>query len=147
MCPVDTKANDKYVNYIMPTAATSNYGSIFTFGGATWPCMVVDFPEISTDQIEITNHASGGVREKIPSGLLAYGDITLSMIAAAGTLAAFKTYMQNKTISSTVVSNNTDTLTGDGFFVSVKAEAADAQSPDANKLTVTIASRAGWTIT
>ena len=123
----------------MPTSASSNYGSTLTFGGVTiGACMVIDFPELSTDKIEITNHAGGGVREHIPSGLLGLGDITLSVITAAGVLSALKTYMQNKTINTAIVANGVDTMSFSAFFTSVKPEGADAQSPDANKVTVVL---------
>ena len=131
----------------MTTAATSNYGSTLTFGGVTiGACMVIDFPELTTDKMEITNHAGGGVREYIPSGLIGLGDITLSVIAASGVVSALKTYMVNKTVNTAVVANGQDTMTFSAFFTSVKPEAADATSPDANKVTVVLSPTGGLTL-
>lgn len=131
----------------MPTTATSNYGSTFTFSGASiGACIVIDFPELTTDKLETTNHAGGGVREYIPSGLLGLGDITLSVVIAANVVSALKTYMQNKTVATAVISNGVDTMTFSAFFTSVKSEGADAQSPDANKATVVIAPTGGLTL-
>jgi len=131
----------------MPTTATSNYGSTLTFNGATiGACVVIDFPEISTDKIETTNHAGGGVREYIPSGLRALGDFTLSVIDATGILSALNTYLINKTVATAVLSNGTTTLTFSAFFTNIKPEAADATGPDANKLTCTLAPTGGITL-
>lgn len=121
------------------TTAASNYASTLTFNGATiGACMVIDFPELTTGKIEITNHAGGGVAEFIPSGVLTAGDITLSLIDASGVFSALKTYMTNKTIATTVLTDGIKTLTFSAFFTSVKPEAADATSPDAVKLTVVL---------
>lgn len=131
----------------MTTTATTNYGSTLTHGGVTiGVCMVVDFPEISTGKAVTTNHAGGGVAESIPNGLITLGDITLSVILAAGVLGAINTKIVNKTVATTVISNGVDTMTFLGYFLSVKAEAADATGPDANKATVVIASTGGITL-
>lgn len=131
----------------MTTTAISNYGSTLTFSGAAiGACIVIDFPELTTDKIETTNHAGGGVREYIPSGLIGLSDITLSVITAASVLSAIKTYMQNKTVATAVVTNGVDTMTFSAFFTSVKSEAADAQSPDANKVTVVLSPTGGLTL-
>jgi hypothetical protein len=131
----------------MATIASSNYGSTFTFSGsAVGACVVIDFPELTTDKMETTNHAGGGVREWIPSGLIGLGDITLSVITAASVVSALKTYMQNKTVATAVVSNGVDTMTFSAFFTSIKPEAADATGPDANKLTVVLSPTGGLTL-
>ena len=131
----------------MTTTATSNYGSTLTFSGASiGACQVIDFPELTTDKMETTNHAGGGVREYIPSGLIGLGDITLSVITAASVVSALKTYMTNKTVATTVVANGVDTMTFSAFFTSVKPEGADATSPDANKVTVVLSPTGGLTL-
>lgn len=130
----------------MTTAATSNYGATLTHGGvAIGACMVIDFPEIITDKAETTNHAGGGVREYIPSGLIGLGDITISVILVAGVLSAIYTKMQNKIIASTVINDGIETKTFSGFFLSIKEEAADATGPDASKATVVITCTGGIT--
>ena len=124
----------------MTTTATTNYGSTLTFNGAViGDCMVIDFPEISTGKVEITNHAGGGVSEYIPSGVVTLGEITLSVLAKAGVKSILTTALSNKTIATCIVANAVDTFTFSGFILSVKPESADATGPDANKFTVVIA--------
>jgi hypothetical protein len=119
--------------------ATTNYGATYTFNGSSiGDCYVIDFPEISTGVINTTNHASGGVAEAIPSGVLTLGQITLSVEDAASVLSTLDTAIDNKTIANSVLGNGINTLTFSSFIVSVKPEAADAQSPDADKLTVVV---------
>lgn len=127
--------------------ADSNYGSTFTKGAASiGKCIVVDFPELSTGKANITNHASGGKTEYIPTGLIEAGDITLSVLAEATTLSGMYTEMEAKTVSECVITNPVDTLTFDGFYQSIKVESADAQKPDVVKLTVVLAVTGGVTI-
>lgn len=119
--------------------AESDYGSTITFGGASvGKCTVTDFPEIATDKINTTNHSSGGWSEGIPSGLLTTGDITLTVLLEAGVLDGITADMLAKTIDEVVIANEVDTMTFDGFFLSIKTEAADAQSPDAVRASVVI---------
>ena len=128
--------------------ASSNYGSTFSFNGVTLgKCIVEGFPEISTDKIDVTNHASGGKGESIPSGLTRLGDMTITMLEEAGVMAAIKTYIDNKTIGSIAIANNSSTMSGSGFFLSVAPGEADAQNPDANKLEIAIACTGAWTVT
>jgi len=124
--------------------ATSNYGSTWTFNGASYKCIVTGFPELTTDALDATNHSSGGYAESIPSGLVRVGDITMSVLEEAGNFATFQTAMVNKTVATSVVENNLATLTGSSFIISVKQEDADAQSPDVNKLTVVVAATGTW---
>jgi len=130
----------------MTTVATSNYGSTWTFNGAVvGPCVVQDFPEISTGKIETTNHAGGGVSEFIPSGVVTLGEITMSVIAQAGILTTLKAALANKTIAPNIIGNAVETFTFNGFIMSVKPESADATSPDANKYTVVVAATGALT--
>lgn len=127
-------------------AGTSNYGSTFTFNGATiGKCIVIGFPELATAEADITNHSSGGFGESIPNGLIRISDITMSLLDETGVFAALRTYMVNKTIATAVISNNGTPITGSAWIKSVKLEDADAQSPDANKLTVVLACTGSWT--
>lgn len=119
--------------------ANSNYASTFTKGGQSiGNCIVIDFPEIKMNKVESTNHASGGTREYIPDGLYGLGDITLSVIVGSGILSAMFTELDAGTISSCVITGSEDTMTFDGFYTSIKPEAADAQTPDVDKVTVVI---------
>lgn len=132
----------------MATEAYSNYASTLTKGGvAVGKCMVIDFPELSTDKLNTTNHASGGYAESIPSGLVALGDITLSVIVIDGVLATIRGEMLAKTISTVVIGDGVETMSFDGYYLSAKKEAADAQSPDVNKLTVVLAATGALVIT
>lgn len=124
----------------MATEAYSNYASTLTFAGAeVGKCLIVDFPELNTPRINTTNHASGGWSEAIPSGLINVGDITLSVIVTDTVLAAIRTAMLARTIDEIIVGDVVETITADGFYVSAKKEAADAQSPDVIKATIVMA--------
>lgn len=120
-------------------AGESDYGSTITKGGvAIGKCIVIDFPELSTDKINTTNHASGGWSEGIPSGLVTAGDITLMVLAETGTLDTIVSEMLLKTVSPVVIANEVNVITFDGFYQSVKPESADAQSPNAVRLSVVL---------
>lgn len=119
--------------------AESNYGATFTKGSQPiGDCIVLDFPEIKMDAVESTNHASGGNREFIPSMLYGLGEITLSVIVASGVIDGMFTELAGGTISSCVITNSVDSMTFDGFYTSIKPEAADAQKPDVDKVTVVL---------
>ena len=121
------------------STAISNYGASFTKGGsAPARAMVIDFPEVTTEPIEITNHANGGKSEFMPSGLITVGDVTVSLLLPSGTLSVLYAEMENKTVSACVIRNATDIMTFQGFYNSIKPEPADATSPDAQKVTLVI---------
>lgn len=124
--------------------AESNYASTFTKGGTEiGKCIVIDFPELSTEKINVTNHASGGKTQYIPSKLIDAGDITLSILVEATELSDIYSDMEAESIEQCIVANPVDTMTFSGWYQSVKEEAADAQSPDAVKLTVVLAITGG----
>ena len=56
-------------------AGTSNYGSTWTFNAASYKCIVTGFPELTTDELDATNHSSGGYAESVPSGLIRVGRV------------------------------------------------------------------------
>ncbi len=119
--------------------AETNYGSTFTKGGnSIGKCIVLDFPELSTGKVNITNHASGGKTESIPNGLIDAGAITLSVLCETDTFSDMYDEMESKTISQCVVSNSIDTMTFSGWYQSIKEEQADAQNPDAIKAIVVL---------
>lgn len=119
--------------------AESDYGSTLTKGGVViGKCMVIDFPELTTAKINTTNHASGGWSEGIPSGLVEAGDITVMILCENGVVATMITEMLNKTVSEVILANPVDTFTFDGFYTSVKPEAADATKPDAVRVSAVI---------
>jgi hypothetical protein len=119
--------------------ATSDYGATYTFNSSSiGELLNVDYPEVATDAVETTNHGSGGVREYIPSGLLGVGQFTLLILAASGTLGTLDTAIDNKTVANSVIANGVDTLTFSSFIVSYQLESADAQSPDADRITVVV---------
>ena len=126
-------------------AATSNFGSTWTFNGASYKCIVTGFPELTTEPLNSNNHSSPGYTEKIPSGLVDVGDITMSVLEESGNFATLQTAMVNKTVATSVIENNLTTLTGSSFIISVKPEDADAQGPDVNKLTVVLSATGAWT--
>ena len=120
--------------------AESNYGATMTKGGTSvGKVMVQDFPEISTGKAPATHHGSGGVAEHIPNGLITLGDMSLSIIREAGTLAAINTDIETKSIEEIVINDGFDTMTFNGYYLSAKPEPADAESPDTSKLAVVVA--------
>jgi len=122
-----------------PTHALTDYPGTCTFAGnAIGQYLIIDYPEIKTDKIEMTNHGSGGVREYIPNGLVGLEDITLSVLLATGTITTLDTALDAKTIGTVVLHNPHTTMTFSGFIQSVKVESADATSPDVSKATVVI---------
>ena len=119
--------------------ADSDYGSTITFGGTpVGKCIVISFPELATDKINTTNHASGGWSEGISSGLINAGDITLMVLLETGVLDGMVADMLAKTVGAVVITNEVDTMSFDGFYLSVTPEAADAQSPNALRASVVI---------
>jgi hypothetical protein len=125
--------------------ATSNYGSTWTFNSESYKCIVTGFPEISTDEIDTTNHSSGAYAEAIPSGLIRVGNFTLELLEESGNLLALRNHVASKTVATSIIENNLTTLTGSSFIKSVAVGEADAQSPDANKVTVVVACTGTWT--
>ena len=120
-------------------AYDTDYGSTLTFAGTSVvDCTVIDFPELATEMIDTTNHASGGYGEQIPSGLIRVGDITLMVLMETGVLAAIQALMVAKTSGAIVVANEINTMTGTGYYKSIKQESADAQSPNAVRASVVL---------
>ena len=120
--------------------AESDYGSTITKGGqAVGKCIVIDFPEISTDKIPTTHHGSGGWGEKIPSGLLNQGDVSLMVLLETGVFDGIVDEMLAKTVDEVVISNEINTMSFSGFYLTAKQEAADAQAPNAVRASVVIA--------
>lgn len=118
--------------------AESDYGSTLTKGGqAIGRCIIIGFPELSSEKINTTNHASNGWSEGIPSGLIQAGDITCMVLLEEGTdITAMIDEMLAKTISEVVLANGVNSFTFDGFYLSVKPEDADAQAPNAVRASV-----------
>lgn len=127
--------------------AESDYGSTITFGGvAVGKCQVIDFPELATAKINATHHGSGGWSEAIPSGLIEVGDITLMILMENGKLDTYVDHMLAKDVDTVVIANEVDTMTGEGFFLSVKEEPADATAPNAIRASVVITYTGALTI-
>jgi len=117
----------------------TNYGATLTKGGnSIGDCIVIDFTELKTNKVQVTSHNSNGKREWIPDGLIGLEDITLSVIVASGILPAMYAEMEAGTKSECVITDNVDSMTFDGFYTSLKKEAADAQNPDVIKVTVVL---------
>jgi hypothetical protein len=131
----------------MTTGTYTNYGGAFGFpSGTYYPAQVLDYPELTEKSLDITNHASGGEDEAIPSGLIVSGEFTIAILAQHGTLGTLKTAMTNKTINTCHLTNPIDSYVFKGFLTSVKEEAADATNPDAVKITLKVKPTGGVTI-
>ena len=127
--------------------ADSDYGSTITKGGTTvGKCMIIDWPELATAKINTTHHASGGWSEGIPSGLIETGDITLMVLLEDGVFEGMMAEMLAKTVSTVVIADTIDTMSFDGFYLTVKKESQDAQSPNAVRASVVISPTGELTI-
>lgn len=115
--------------------AESNYGVILKKGSTTIGALTnIDFPKVSTEAVEITNHAGGGVREHIPSGLLNFENFTATILASESAYSAIKTDIDAGTYSSYTIDYTTASGLTDWVFscypVSIEISSADATSPD-----------------
>jgi hypothetical protein len=127
-------------------AAASDYGSLFTFNAVSiGKCIVTGFPEVVMDEAETTSHDGTGFASSIPGGLVRVGDLTLSILAEAGTYEALRLLQTNKTVDDASLTNSLDTIAGSGWIRSVKVEDADATDPNAIKLAVVVACTGAWT--
>src|SRR5574338_583313 len=107
--------------------ATSDYGATYTFNGsAIGNCRVVAFPEVATEAVETTTHASGGARTFIPSGLLGVGEFTLEIVLETGNVGTIDTAIDNKTVANSVIANGVYTMTFSSFILSYQVLEADA---------------------
>jgi hypothetical protein len=127
--------------------ANSNYGVILsretvtpgvyaTVGSAS----SVDLPKYITDALESTNHASGGLKTFIASGLKGIDAFSATYICDASLITLIKTDMRAKTISNFQLTGVGDftTITFQAFFKSFQILGADATSPDVIKATIEI---------
>ena len=123
----------------LTTGTMSNYGGSFGFpSGTAYPAMVLDYPELKMDAVTITNHAGGGVTEYVPSGLLDVGEFSMEILGQHGTFNTFKTAQVNKTVNVCCLTNPIDSMVFSGFITSAKEGSADASSPDAVKIALTV---------
>jgi hypothetical protein len=103
-----------------------------------YPAQVLDFPELAMGERNITNHAGGGVEERVPNGLLAAGDFTLSVLSSPDNMVSLATDQAAKTQRVCFLKNPIHTYLFTGWIKSLKEESADATSPDSVKLTVVV---------
>jgi hypothetical protein len=126
----------------------SNYGEEFHFpsGTAIYAVQVIGKPEIKEGERNITNHGNGGFEERVPNGLLAASDFTLSVLSTPGNLLLF-TAAAAKTENVCYIKGKQYGYLFTGWIASVKEEDGDATSPDSSKLTVVVTPRGQVTIT
>ena len=125
----------------MTTGTSTDYGSTFQFAsGTVYPALVVEFPSLDMKEIDITNHGGGGSDEAVPSGLTVAGPFTLEILGQHGTFSTLKALQVAKTVGSCLLTNPITTYTFSGMITGLKEGKADAQKPDAVKLTVTVKS-------
>jgi hypothetical protein len=108
---------------------------------------VIDYPEISEGERNVTNHASGGYEERRPNGLTMQGDFVISMIETPGVLSTLKTDMEAETERVSFLKDPVGGMIFTAWIKSVKREPADAQAPNSSKLTVTVTPVGKVTIT
>lgn len=124
----------------LTTGTYSNYGGQFHFPSGTVlaPMMVLDYPQISMGERNVTNHANGGYEERVPNGLNVAGDFTLSLLETPGVLVTLDTARAAKTVNVCYLKDPVNGMVFSGWIKSVKKEAADATKPDSGKLTVVV---------
>jgi hypothetical protein len=127
----------------------SNFGLLLQIGDGATPVetfttigevIELGIPEILTEAIETTNHSSSGWKEKIPSGLkeLSGFDATLEFDQAV--FEILYDAIDNKSIDNyRIVWADTliEVWSFAAFPSAIKADKANAQSPDHLKFTVT----------
>lgn len=129
------------------TGTYSNYGSVFHFpSGTAYAAVVLDYPEVKEDAIEITNNTSGNVSEFIYSNLVRLSPFSISLLGRPGIYSTFRTHQTNRTIGSCVLSDAVETYTFQGLITNVKHEPSDQQKPDAAKITITVQPTGGMSV-
>lgn len=124
--------------------AESNYGVILKKGGTSIGQLTnLDLPKVSTESVEITNHAGGGVREYIPSGLLNFENFTATILASESAYSTVKTDIDAGTFATYTIDFTTGSGITDWSFscypVSIELSSADATSPDKLEMIVEFA--------
>lgn len=124
----------------MTTTSDTNYGSTLKFNSvAVDQCQVIDWPEVSTGKSNVTNHGSGGYAESIPNGLVVLGDMTVSIVCDAAIYRTIEGHIAAGLVAPVIITDEHDTFTCNGYWLSIKKEGADAASPEAIKATGVIA--------
>jgi hypothetical protein len=97
------------------------------------------FPKIVTDSIEYTNHSSGSVRQKMPSGLQSMDEFTAKYNMTAAVLGAMYDDLVAGTIRDYKIENTGDLadFTFSAFVKGLKPGNADAQTPDILSVEIT----------
>lgn len=132
----------------LTTGTISSYGEEFHFPSGTviYAAQIIGKPAIEMGERNITNHGNGGYEERVPNGLLAASDFTLSILATSGQLALY-TAAAAKTENVCYIKSKVFGYLFTGWIKSVKEEDGDAPSPDSSKLTVMVTPRGQVTIT
>lgn len=109
----------------------SDYGTQITWNSLTMKCKVIGYPEITSERLNATNHASGGTSEYLPSKLVEYGEFDIEILVDNGTiLDSLTDAMLAGTSSSMVLTDALDIFTFNAFCTSVGKAEHDSQSPD-----------------
>lgn len=98
---------------------------------------VLEFPELINEPIEVTNHSSGSFREYIAGSLkeVASFNATLNYLT---TVSGLVNAWTNSTKQAYEIDfNNAVKWQFNGYVTNIKAESADAASPEATQITVT----------
>jgi hypothetical protein len=124
----------------LTTGTMSGYPSEFHWPSGTliYAAQVLDFPELVMGERNITNFGSGGKEERVPNGMLAAGDFTLSILSTSGQMNTLATDQAAKTEKVCFLKNPVHTYLFTGWIKSLKEESVDATNPDSVKLTVVV---------
>lgn len=115
--------------------ANSNYGVILKKASTTIGSLTnIDFPKVSTESVETTSHATSGLREYIPSGLLKFENFSATILGTASGYSAIKTDIDAGTFATYTIDFVTGTGITDWSFsatpISISINTADATSPE-----------------
>lgn len=131
----------------LTTGTSTNYASEFHFPSGTviYAAQVIGFPEIAMGERNITNHGSGGKEERVPNGLVAAGDFTISLLTTSGN-TSLHTDRDAGTERPCFLKGKVHSYLFTGWIKSIKEEDADATSPDSSKLTIVVTPHGAITV-
>ncbi len=121
--------------------AETNYGVVLKKGASSIGSLTnIDFPKVSTESVEVTHHASNGLREYIPSGLIQFETFTATILGDQTAFEAIKSDIDAGTYATYTIDYTTGTGVTDWSFscspISIALNTADATSPEALTMTV-----------
>lgn len=125
--------------YTNTTGTSSSFGDEFHWPSGTivFAAQVINVPEISVGERNVTNHGNGGYEERKANGLHMAGDFTVEIIATPGHLALY-TDMDAQTERVCYLKYAPFGYVFTGWIKSIAPSTSDATGPDSGKLVLTV---------